>query len=206
VVVDDTQAFFRRPAPATCSFNSARKFFGVPDGAYLYGEDCDSGSLPPSDAADCDHLLARLAGDRDAWDLFRRHESRIGVEPRAMSEVARRILATIDYGRSRLRRAENFAVLHRRLQSHNMLDLPLDNGSGAPLCYPFLPAGAVDRGALARMDLYVPTFWPEIDGRAGGGHEWERDLARRLLPLPIDQRYGVHDMERLATALLQVLA
>src|SRR4029453_8685374 len=35
-IVDDTQAFFRRGRRSSWSFNSARKFFGVPDGAYIY--------------------------------------------------------------------------------------------------------------------------------------------------------------------------
>ena len=36
--IDNTQAFFHQPIdPKSFYFNSARKFFGVPDGAYLYG-------------------------------------------------------------------------------------------------------------------------------------------------------------------------
>jgi hypothetical protein len=207
VAVDDTQAFFRRRNPCGgWSFNSARKFFGVPDGGFLYGPLPDLGDLPPSLSADCDHLLARLAGeDGRALDQFREHESRIGIELRAMSVVSQRLLAAADTSRARCRRRSNFAVLHRRLGSINTIALPLDPGDEAPMCYPFLPATDVDRAALSMAGVFVPVLWPEIEFRGGPDFQRERLIARRLLPLPIDQRYGPDDMNEVCEALLQVL-
>ena len=207
VVVDDTQAFFRRGRRGAWSFNSARKFFGVPDGAFLYGPADGIGELPPSDVADCDHLLTRLAGDdREAWEQFKRHEARIGIEPRAISAISTRLLAAVDMSRARRKREQNFSLLHARLGTVNSIALPLDAFAGeGPMCYPFLPSADVDRRALNGLGIFVPTFWPEIDLRVERGFDWERDVARRLLPLPIDHRYGPDAMERLAQAVLQVL-
>jgi hypothetical protein len=207
IVVDDTQAFFRRGTPNRWSFNSARKFFGVPDGAFLYGPADGLGELPPSDVADCDHLLTRLAGDDgEAWEQFKRHEARIGIEPRAISAISTRLLAAVDMSRARRKREQNFATLHARLDTHNTIALPLDAVAGeGPMCYPFLPAAAVDRRALNRIGIFVPTLWPEIESRTDRGFEWERQVARRLLPLPIDHRYGPEAMETLARSVLQVL-
>jgi hypothetical protein len=73
------------------------------------------------------------------------------------------------------------------------------------MCYPFLPPADVDRAALGRLGVFVPTLWPEVPNRTIPGFEWERDVARRLLPLPIDHRYGPGDMEKVCQALLQVL-
>jgi hypothetical protein len=207
VVVDDTQAFFRRGRRDAWSFNSARKFFGVPDGAFLYGPADGIGELPPSDAADCDHLLTRLAGDDgEAWEQFKRHEARIGIEPRAMSAISRRLLAAVDMSRARRKREENFGLLHARLGAVNTIALPLDGfGSDGPMCYPFLPVADVDRRALNRLGIFVPTLWPEIESRTGRGFDWERHVAQRLLPLPIDHRYGSDAMDTLAHSVLQVL-
>jgi hypothetical protein len=207
VVVDDTQAFFRRGRPDAWSFNSARKFFGVPDGAFLYGPANDVRELPQSDIADCDHLLTRLVGDDEiAWEQFKQHEARIGVEPRAMSIVTVRLLGAVDMPRARQCRQSNFDALHRRLGPINTIELPLDHAAGeGPMCYPFLPAVDVDRAELGRRGVFVPTLWPEIERRPESGFDRERLLARRLLPLPIDQRYGPDDMERLCQVLLQVL-
>jgi len=207
VVVDDTQAFFRRGAPDAWSFNSARKFFGVPDGAFLYGPADGIGELPPSDVADCDHLLTRLAGDdSEAWEQFKRHEARIGIEPRAISAISARLLAAVDMSRARRKREQNFTALHARLAALNTIALPLDAVAGqGPMCYPFLPAVDVDRRALNRLGIFVPTLWPEIESRPDRGFDWERQVARRLLPLPIDHRYGPEAMETLARSVLQVL-
>ena len=208
LVVDDTQAFFRRGSADVWSFNSARKFFGVPDGGFLYGPAAgDLGDLPPSDVDDCDHLLARLSGDDGlAWDRFKQHEARIGIELRAMSSTSTRLLDAVDMAEARRRRQENFEALHRRLRAVNTIALPLDAAaSEGPMCYPFLPAADVDRSALTRLGVYVPTFWPEVLTRAGGGFDWERTAAHRLLPLPIDHRYGAQEMDTLARTVLQVL-
>ncbi len=207
VVVDDTQAFFRRGNPAGgWSFNSARKFFGVPDGGYLYGPAAGIDELPPSASNDCDHLLTRLAGDDErAWEEFKEHERRIGIEPRAMSVVSARLLGAADLSQARCRRRSNFQVLHRRLGSINTIALPLDMDDEAPMCYPFLPAVDVDRRALSNAGIFVPVLWPELERRREPGFGRERLIARRLLPLPIDQRYGPDDMDRLAEALLDLL-
>jgi len=208
IVVDDTQAFFRRGLPDRWSFNSARKFFGVPDGGYLYGPAAGLDSLPPSDVDDCDHLLARLAGDDGrAWDRFKQHEARIGVEPRAMSVISRRLLGAVDMAQARHRRQANFEALHRRLGALNTIAVALDDvASDGPMCYPLLPKADVDRAALSRQGLFVPTLWPEIESRREAGFDWERLAARRLLPLPIDHRYEPEDMDTLAQTLLQVLS
>jgi hypothetical protein len=207
IVVDDTQAFFRRGHPDRWSFNSARKFFGVPDGGYLYGPAVDVETLPPSDTADCDHLLARLAGeDARAWEQFKQHEARIGIEPRAMSAVSARLLGGVDMAHARRCRQANFEALHRHLGPLNLIGLPLERAAeDAPMCYPFLPARDVDKTALGRRGVFVPTLWPEIESRPEDGFEWERVVARRLLPLPIDHRYGPCEMDTLAQTLLQVL-
>jgi len=207
MVVDDTQAFFRRGRPDAWSFNSARKFFGVPDGGFLYGRAVGLDGLPPSDTADCDHLLTRLSGDDSlAWEQFKRHEARIGIEPRAMSVISARLLGGVDMAGARHSRQSNFETLHRRLGPLNTIAVSLNAVAGdGPMCYPFLPASDVDRSALSRLGVFVPTFWPEVGARPAPGFEWERLIARRLLPLPVDHRYGPCDMEKVCQALLQVL-
>jgi hypothetical protein len=207
MVVDDTQAFFRRGRPDVWSFNSARKFFGVPDGGFLYGPAAGADHLPPSDMDDCDHLLARLAGDdRRAWERFRQREASIGIEPRAMSAVSARLLAAVDMDAGRACRQRNFETLHAELGEVNAIATPLAGvAADGPMCYPFLPATDVDRAALTRAGIFVPTLWPEIESRRECRFEWERLIARRLLPLPIDHRYGSDDMRTLARTLRQVL-
>ena len=45
--------------------------------------------------------------------------------------------------------------------------------------------------------VLIPLLWPEVLERAPAG-SLERKLALHLLPLPVDQRCGPQDMERIA--------
>ena len=206
--IDDTQAFFRRGSSGRWSFNSARKFFGVPDGAVLYGPIANLDALPASDVGDCAHLVARLeARDADAaWALFKQHEARIGIEPQRISAVSERLMAAADLECARRRREANFLLLHDALGGANAIGLPLaDAAADGPMCYPFLAHADVDRDRLARAGVFVPALWPEIGARSGSDFAWERQAARRLLPLPIDHRYGAAEMETLVRRLRQVI-
>jgi hypothetical protein len=208
VVVDDTQAFFRKGDAESWSFNSARKFFGVPDGGYLYGPNDADHVYPPSVTGDCAHLVSRMVCDDDvALEQYREHEARIGSDIRAMSPVSERLLASVNFDAVRGARRDNFAALHRRLGSRNQLAANLgDLSHDVPMCYPFLPDVRVDREALWREGLFVPQFWPEIAKRSSPGFARERQLAERLLPLPVDHRYGTDDMALLCDRLLEILS
>jgi hypothetical protein len=209
VVVDDTQAFFRRGRGSCWSFNSARKFFGVPDGAYVYGpRACDIRPAPPNDAAPAAHLSSRLAGDQElAYQQFLTAEAQVSVDVRLPSRAASRLLEGIRYEEARTARRRNFTQLHERLAGVNALamDLTLD-ADAAPFCYPFLPSRRALHQALWQRQIFVPRLWPEVVSRPGGPFVWERDLAARLLPLPVDHRYGHDDMTRVMDAVLDVAA
>lgn len=210
VVYDDTHAFHQgRRSRSQWSFNSARKFFGVPDGAFLFAPVPLGPPLEMNTEVSADHLLLRHMGEADsAYPVYLRNEARMTSAYLAPSPVSLGLLAR--YGRegsATVRRA-NFQVLHQRLAASNLLDLSLAEGS-VPLCYPYLPAsrGSVDRSALHRAGLFIPKFWedvlrrPDPEGHFGREKHW----SDQLLPLPIDQRYGPQDMEQMLERLLTVL-
>lgn len=194
---DCTQAFFVEASPGQWVFNSARKFFGVPDGAYLYGPgvlDVHPGPAPPPRV---DHLVSKLEGQQAlAFQQYRAGESEVSVEVRSMSEVSRRLLALVDHPAVIRRRQENYRRLHQNLGAANELVMAHRDLDGrVPLCYPFLPSRRIERTALHARKIYVPTFWPEFLERAPPGLAVESRLARELLPLPIDHRYTESDMD-----------
>jgi hypothetical protein len=206
-IIDDTQAFFRRGRPRSFSFNSSRKFFGVPDGGYAYGPDMD-GVRPDAanDGAVVEHLTTRLTGPQDAaYRQYLEAERRVTCDRLAPSPLTTRLMAHIAYDDVRAARRRNFAVLHGRLAPSNMLtiDFSLDEDA-APYCYPFLPRHRSLHEALWRREIFVPRLWPEVASRPGSDFVFERDLAGRLLPLPVDHRYGADDMERMCDAICEV--
>jgi hypothetical protein len=209
VIVDDTQSFFSRGRGRAWSFNSARKFFGVPDGAYAYGPEMTS--IAPrgtNDAAPAAHLTTRMTGPQDlAYQQYVDAERRVSSEVLSPSPLATRLLGGIAYEEARATRRRNYAQLHDRLASANSLRMDFTLGTdAAPFCYPFLPLRASLHRLLWQREIYVPRLWPELETRDAAGFGWERDLASRLLPLPVDQRYGPGDMDRVAEAVLEVAA
>lgn len=214
VVVDDTQAYFRTGGAAAWSFNSARKFFGVPDGGYLYGAVTPGHRYPASTTGDCEHLLARAAGDEAAaLRLYREHESRIGIEIRGMAPVSKRLLAAVDVEAVRSARRANFRAVHARLSGCNRTGVALDEDEDederspdVPMCYPFLPDVPIAHQALWERKVFVPQYWPEVSARPAGGFARERRLAAELMPLPIDQRYGPDDMSAMCDRVLDAMA
>jgi len=66
--------------------------------------------------------------------------------------------------------------------------------------YPFLVDDAREiRQKLANMKIYVPTLWPNVAQKDDGSIAC--NFANNILPLPIDQRYGRDDMNRILEAL-----
>jgi len=206
-IIDDTQAFFQTGYPPAYSFNSARKFFGVPDGGYAFGDGLDRAPVRTSGPVHYEHLVTALMGDRAlAFDQYRRSEECMTHEPVAMSGLSRRLLSGVDYASVRRTRVANFNRLHARLGARNRLTIPDGGADAGPYCYPLLAAAPVSFERFWARELFVPRLWPEVATRSGpAAFEWERELAACLLPLPIDQRYGAADMDRVADIVGEVL-
>ncbi len=209
VVVDNTQAFFRRGHDGGWSFNSARKFFGVPDGAYAYGPGlADVRVAGAREHVKALHLTTRITGPQEiAYQQYLEAEADVAVDVVAPSTMSSEVLSGIAYDDARQARRRNFSAVHARLSKMNTLavDLALD-ADAAPFCYPLLPSRPSLHQELWRRQVFVPRLWPEVVTRPVPGFAWERDLASRLLPLPIDHRYDERDMDRLCDDVLEVAA
>lgn len=207
IFVDNTQAFFNRPNPGTLAFNSARKWFGVPDGAYLFGPRRPAAGIRANLDLSVDFLATKLNGDQKAaYVQYQASEERVSSAPIGATALSRRLLSLIDYEDVRRRRRENFRHLHERLGVFNAAPFSLEvDAAAVPFFYPFLPARGVDRADLHARKIYFPKFWQHCIDRPGDGFGWEREVAERLLPLPIDHRYGTAEMDRVVGGVLQAL-
>lgn len=203
VVLDYSQAFFSTPVDeALATIYSARKFFGVPDGGLLATrlavsapEQQDTASLNRSA-----HLLLRLGESPEAgYAAYREaEESLASCEPLRMSKLTQTILSTIDFDGARRKRRENFLFLQENLGKMNRLSLDTVE-CFSPMCYPFLTSVDELRSRLIERQIFVATYWTEALDRLKG--DWSGGEAARLLPLPIDQRYGRIDMERIVSVI-----
>jgi hypothetical protein len=191
VIVDNSQAFFSSPLKNINTFYSPRKYFGVADGGYLYADE----EIKESMSQDVSYqrylyLLKRLdTTANETYPMFLEHEAGISTLPLLqMSRITRTILASIDYAYVKRKRNTNFRFLHKELKHLNELSLSMNDVSG-PHVYPFLIGVDGLREYLISKKIYVATYWREVLTRTDlCSHE--NYLARHLVPLPVDQRYG----------------
>lgn len=204
-VLDNTHAFFENDYVDTWAFNSARKFFGVPDGAYLYSPYPIKKRFKKIPLVQYDHLINRLLGKQKvAYRQFLRSEERLTSDLHAMSEISERILSCIDYSHVAKTRKENFNFLHKHLRTFNQLKIK-SLGTDVPLIYPFLPDRIINKNVFHDQAIYIPTLWKRARMLKDKGFKFERDLAKRLLPLPVDHRYGPDDLSRMVDLILSLL-
>jgi hypothetical protein len=207
LIADCTQAFFTKGNGRSWFFNSCRKFFGVPDGAYLYPP--DGIQIEPVESHNetytPEHLIKRFNGHaQEGYTAFQENEKLCGPEITGMSVLSERLLSNIDYTEVIARRRANFNYLHQVFKNSNRFHIAAENES-VPMMYPLLPAVSVNRESLYRNQLFIPTFWAEVKDSDNPLFETERKLAAQLLPLPIDHRYTEADMQRMAAVIKTTL-
>lgn len=194
LILDYTQAFFSKPIRGIDTFYSCRKFFGVPDGGYLYTDaDTDFEIEQDESYTRMASLVKRIDISPEAgYNDFRTTSAEFLQMPiRRMSKFTKRMMQGIDYGSVAQRRLDNYNVLCKHLGGRQL------NYGEVPMIFPFeSEQGQKLRTTLIANKVFVAKYWPNVDEWAGED-ALETWMANHILPLPIDQRYGKEDMERI---------
>ena len=213
VILDASQAFFYRPpSPTSITIYSPRKFFGIPDGGYLFPAPTLLPEFPadPGSVKRSTHLLQRFAGDVvTGYERFRDAEASLNTnEILSMSALTRTMLRRIDYASAAQRRQENFAFLHGHLGKYNLLSEMIKfTRDEVPLCYPLLLTRPVRdlRSLLSNERIFVPTYWPELALALPPDASGEKQWFDHLLPVPCDQRYVPAQLQRMVELIVTAL-
>jgi hypothetical protein len=196
VIIDNSQAFFSKPLENCDTFYSARKFFGVPDGSYLFTKNQLKKKLKKGYSYNnCKHLLKRIdVSAENAYLDFQKNENRFDdFQIKSMSSIAMRILQSIDYQTVQKTRTDNFLYLNQELGAINEIQIDTRDLCG-PMVYPLFIKKEGLREYLIRNKIFVATYWHEVLDRVEQ-NTFEYQLSRFLIPLPIDQRYNKDDMQ-----------
>lgn len=195
IILDNTQAFFQKPIQNIDTIYSCRKFFGLPDGAYLSTDSILNEELEVDISKDrMRHILGRFEGvASDYHGFFQENDKSFkSTSLRSMSKLTKNILGAIDYEKVAKIRDGNYLYLENRLKKTNKLNLIIPAG---PFAYPLYVENAIEiRKRLAKKNIYIPTLWPNVI-RDNVKYSIESDYAANILPLPCDQRYRIEDME-----------
>jgi len=195
LIVDNAQAFYAEPLPGIDTFYSARKFFGVADGAYLYTNTTLQQDFEQDSSFErMSHLLKRidLGAEAGYQDFKNNDDNLIGQPIKRMSKLTQRLLSTIDYEFTYQHRRENYKQLNDALCSSNLIHLELDSES-VPMVYPYLTKDASLKQRLIANRIFVATYWPNVFNWCKQ-HDIEYKLANQIVYIPIDQRYGKKEM------------
>lgn len=203
VIIDNCQAFFCKPVHGALNVYSARKFIGVADGAYVIGkkahqfvEEYQQGYSSDTAA----FLLKRIeyGCEGKGYEARTLNESRVDSEDiMKMSKLTRTMLDGSDYDRIIKKRRRNFETACNLFADINVWDpTRYYDSETVPMVYPLV---VEEDGLLQRL----------LDAKHFQGHWWhyiteelpeetfEHWMSRYMIPITIDQRYGVEDLEHI---------
>lgn len=194
LIVDNVQAYFQMPLKNTDTIYTCRKYFGVPDGAFLYtdtqiermlDQDCSAKRMA--------HLLGRFEQSaNEHYSEYTTNESVFENLPlKRMSKLTENLLHGIDYEMVKVCRERNYIYLERAFAPINILNIKMPEGA---FMYPlYVSDGMAIRKKLQSKKIYIPTLWPDVFDLCTET-ELEFDMSKNILPLPCDQRYGLSAM------------
>jgi hypothetical protein len=207
LIVDNTQAFFEKSYGITWAFNSARKFFGVPDGGFLYAPQYIEDRYLPNKEVLAEHLWLRLFGKQEeAFMSYQQSEAMQTLELKGISNLAKQILHNVDFSAVARTRKRHFkrldhALRHLNQIPHILLDLA---PSTVPFCYPLLLNKPVNKTEFYDCGIFIPTLWQDVLSRDTEGYAFEKSFSKNLLPLPIDHRLDDKDIQRMVDFVLSI--
>ena len=203
VIVDQANDYFAEPLPCVDTFYTCRKWFGVADGAFLYTDNLLQEEFQQDESYNrMGFLLGRF--ERSASEFYSGYNTNnkcfIDSPIKRMSKLTENLLRGIDYCFVKERRQQNFTYLHEKLGAINQLNL-----KPGTFMYPLLVKnGAGLRKKLQAEKIYIPTLWPTVF-EVAGKDSLEYRMAEDILPLPIDQRYGIDDMKYIAERIIEMV-
>lgn len=181
-----------------------RKATALADGALLALDHCTAAdalsvaALPEAALAAAQKSEARRtfalrdeAKEAEALRLAVRSEENLPWLPHRMTDASLAQWLALDAAEHRHRRTRNFATVDKALgRAVERLVLP----EGTPFSFPILvPDRDLLLGALRQRRVFATPLWPDSLCDSSQ-HPIAADLTRRLLSLPIDQRYSEADM------------
>lgn len=198
LIIDNTQAFYAMPIAGIDTFYTCRKFFGVPDGAYLYTDKKLNEEFEQDLSFERMTSLTKridLGAEAAYCDFQELSKSLVRQPIKLMSNLTQRLMQGVNYTSIAQQRRENYRRLHKALGMSNTLSLSLEKDA-VPMVYPYLASYKGLREKLIENKVFVARYWPNV-------LEWttkddiEYLFAFQMQPLPIDQRYGEEDMTKI---------
>ena len=224
IMEDVTQSYYLEGVGTEADYvvGSLRKWYPVPDGGFMASRE----EIPADWLEEpADYIPVRIEALTEKWAYLKertpmeeKKERKAGFLKRnreaeerleqytgisRISQVAARILRDVDEGEAKARRGRNYRYLYEKLCGKTQFTPMLDgaeSGQGAAPLYFAVYVRERDRlqAFLTAHDIYAPVLWPIGNENKGLLTAEEAYIYGHMLALPIDQRYGLAQMERIA--------
>lgn len=208
-VIDNCQGFFCEPLENAMNVYSCRKFIGVPDGAYLIGKDAHKfvEEYPQCYSSDtAAFLLKRLeyGCEGEGYKSRSINEHRIECEGiMQMSALTKAILDGTDYDYICKKRRENFDTAHELLGGVNLIDpTQFYDAETIPMVYPLVVEDD-DLLPILQVAKHFQGHWWSYICEEQPKESFENWISRYVIPITIDQRYGVEELNYIADIVLR---
>lgn len=212
-IEDCTQCLYSDISRADSDYTvgSIRKWTGTPDGGFIVSHHSRLNNKPSSydvelEKAKVDASYAKYSflieqkGDKgEMLAKYRKAEDILDCQTEiyGISEMSVMVQASLNKEELVSKRRVNFEFLSNNLTSRLKPVFHLGRNKEVPLYFPVL---VNDRASLQKHlvqnAIYAPVVWPK-DKKQPRQCEGAENAYQHLLCIPIDQRYGLDDMERI---------
>ncbi len=215
VIEDCTQCLYSDYPVSDADYfvGSIRKWCGVPDGGFAICRDgvfehkpiCSDEKMVDSKRVASElkyQFLFEGKGDKPTFKAkYREAEELLDNQTGyySIGDLSAKIQAELDVYELRQKRRENYNVLLKGLQDVAGLSILFKDLPDliTPLYFPIFVDDRVQwQDLLADNDIYAPVVWPKAD-HCPDIDDNSQTIYEKILCIPIDQRYGTDDMERI---------
>jgi hypothetical protein len=231
VMEDVTQSYYLREGGIGADYvvGSLRKWYPIPDGGFIAS---DWPIFPDNIPESKEFTEKRLALLTRKWAYLHGGEAEAvrkqikadyleknreaeewldGVSGiTAMSRCAKGLLAAESEAVCRRKRNENYLALYKGFQQKGLMEkgpAPIfheRHENAAPLYFAiYAEQRDVLQAYLQERGIFAPVLWPVGKENEGYLSEAERYIFDHMLALPLDQRYGPKEMERIMEVLAE---
>lgn len=223
IVLDKTQNIFSTQVIDFIDYTvgSYRKWFPIPDGAYLEThtklncelfkgyEENESFCMYQTDAMYLRGCYFNTGDERlkaISIRLNKKATADVGYKlvPHKMADISLSIIREENFSQNKSKRLSNFEYLFKNIDESNNIEFVIKNISlicSAPLYFPlYVRNRDLLQRELAYNHIYAPILWP-IAMESVLINDRIEEIYNHILVIPIDQRYDLEDMDRVVNVI-----
>ena len=207
--------FSRKKFVGDYVFNSYRKFLPI-DGSIVLCNQVKNYNFQKDDYYESVNLARvkktafqnfNIGSEEKFLDLYEKAEEEYNKRDNiiGMDDESKKMLSKVDCKFIFDKRKENYCYLYDRLIGNNKIQIIYDKeliDDGSILGLPILIENRNEiRKKLREFNIYCPVHWDILEEAWSGKYVNSRYVSSGIITLPIDQRYGLEDMDRLASSI-----